>query len=242
MTDILTPPASDHVPQLVELLYERTPGAPTRYLRPVEPGAAYYDLSRVERAVDPVVVPEPGREADGHGQRLAELRTWEPLGPVYLLEQTLQTLRWSNSPEPATYHVGRVPEAAAYRFTGQEHEHTLSDLVQLLEQGPAAFRGYPVTTSGGELRLQFTPARPEEVSSESGEWASVSKWLCPGREQVREGVHYQRYDEVNEAGTPLGSCYIGQRAAEGEWLSESGGLESVGKWLRRPGVATGANF
>lgn len=234
MTDIQTPNAVEPpAPQLVELLFERAQ-VPPRYLRPVEEGAAYYDLSRVERAVDPVVEPMQ----DG-----AERRSWEPLGPVYLLAHTLQTLRWSNSPEPATYHVGRVPEAAAYRFRGREHEYTLSELVAHLAQEPAAFRGYPVAVAPGcAPRLQFTPALAGEVSSESAEWDSVRKWLRPGREDVRDGVHYQRYDEVAENGTPVGTSYIGQRTAEGEWLSESGTVASVGKWLKRPGVATGANF
>jgi hypothetical protein len=236
MTDIQTPTAGQAEPQLVELLFERTQ-VPLRYLRPVEAGAAYYDLSRVERAVDPTV------ESEEQLQEVAARRTWEPLGPVYLLEQTLQTLRWRNSPEPATYHVGRVPEAAAYRFQGHEHEYTLSELVAHLAQGQAAFRGYPVAVPpGSEPRLQFTPALDGEVSSESGDWQSVSKWLRPGREDVRDGVHYQRYDEVEADGTPVGISYIGQRTAEGEWLSESGTAESVGKWLKRPGVATGVNF
>lgn len=237
MTDTPTPAAAEPAaPQLVELLFERNQ-VPLRYLRPVEGGAAYYDLSRVERAVDPVVASE--EDAPG----ATEGRTWEPIGPVYLLEQTLQTLRWSYSSEPATYHVGRVPEAAAYRFAGVRGEYTLSELVHALEQGPVAFRGYPVAVPAGSApRLQFTPSLPGETSSESGEWDRVSKWLRAGRENVRDGVHYQRYEEVAEDGTPAGISYIGQRTAEGEWLSESGSVASVGKWLKRPGVASGANF
>ena len=222
--------------QLVELIFERTQ-VPHRYLRPVEVGAAYYDLSRVERAVDP--------EAQSEEELLnaAARRTWEPLGAVYLLEHTRQTLRWSNSQTPAAYHVGRVPEAAAYRIMGREHEYTFSELVEHLAQGPAAFRGYPIgAQQGSELRLQFTPPLPGEEKSESGEWESCSKWLRAGLEDVREGVHYQRYDEVSEDGTPVGTSYIGQRVAEGEWLSESGSISSISKWLIRPGVATGANF
>lgn len=237
MTDLLnTVPVPEPGPQLVELLYECGAGAPTRYLRPIETGTAYYDLSRVERAVDPAVESEEDLLAG------PERRTWETLGPVYLLAHTLQTLRWSSSPEPGTYHVGRVPDAAAYRFAGESAEYPFSILVELLEQGPAAFRGYPVPGSGGAHRLQFTPPAPGETGSESNEWASVGKWLSPGREQVRDEVHYQRYDEVNEAGAPLGHCFIGQLTAEGEWLSPAGGLENVARWLRRPGAATGAHF
>lgn len=235
MSNTPTPSSADHVPQLVELIFEAGQ-EPLRYLRPVEVGAAYYDLSRVERAVDPEV------ESLEEMQAAAERRTWEPLGPVYLLENTRQTLRWSNSGEPGTYHVGRVPEAAAYRFIGKAEEFPFDGLVYRLGDGPAAFRGYPVTSAGGEPRVQFTPAGPGEVNSESGDWQSVSKWLMPGREDVRGGVHYQRYVEVSADGTPVGLSYIGQRAAEGEWLSESGTVASVGKWLKREGAATGANF
>lgn len=237
MTDTPTPnAAAPSAPQLVELLFERTQ-VPLRYLRPVEGGAAYYDLSRVERAVDPVAADVEQMQA------AAERRTWEPLGPVYLLEQTLQTLRWASSPEPATYHVGRVPEAAAYRLQGVHGEFTLSELLVELAQGPVAFRGYPVAVPAGSApRLQFTPCLPGETSSESGDWESCAKWLRPGREDVRDGVHYQRYEEVAEDGTPAGVSYIGQRTAEGEWLSESGSVASVGKWLKREGAASGANF
>lgn len=236
MTDIHNLPAGEPAPQLVELLFERTQ-VPLRYLRPVEVGAAYYDLSRVERAVDPAVASEEDM------QSAAERRTWEPLGPVYLLEQTLQTLRWSNSPEPATYHVGRVPAAAAYRLQGVHGEFTLSELVRELEQGPVAFRGYPVAVPAGSApRLQFTPNRAGETSRESGEWENVRKWLRPGREDVRDGVHYQRYEEVSADGSPAGMSYIGQLMAEGEWLSESGSVAAVAKWLKQPGAVTGANF
>lgn len=237
MTDIpTTEPTAAAQHQLVELIFERTQ-VPHRYLRPVEVGAAYYDLARVERAVDPVA------ESEEELVSAAERRTWEPLGPVYLLEHTLQTLRWSTSPTPAAYHVGRVPEAAAYRFMGREHEYTLSELVAHLAEGPVAFRGYPVPAQpGSEPHLQFTPPLAGEKNSESGEWESCRKWLRPGREEVREGVHYQRYDEVSEDGTPVGISYIGQRVAEGEWLSESGTASSISKWLISPGVATGANF
>lgn len=222
---------------MVGLLFEQGQ-EPLRYLRPAEAGAAYYDLSGVERAVDPAV------QSEEQMQTVAERRTWEPLGAVYLLAHTRQTLRWSDSPVPASYHVGRVPEAAAYRFIGQEHEYTFTELVARLERGPAAFRGYPVAAGAGghEPRIQFTPAQPGEANSESGGWVQGSKWLRAGREDVRDGVHYQRYDEVQPDGIPVGRSYIGQRTAEGEWLSESGSAESVGKWLKRSGAASGVNF
>jgi len=226
MSDILPQAPIENEPQLVDLIYELAQTRP-RYLRPLEPGAAYYDLSGVERAVDP----EPETEQDL--LTASARRTWEPLGPVYLLEQTLQTLRWSNSPEPATYHVGRVPEAASYRFTGQEAEYTLEELVYQLRQGPAAFRGYPVT-GGAALRLQFTPPLPEETLSESAEWAGDRKWLLAGPETVRAGSHYQLYEEVSEHGAAGDTFYIGRRTGEGEWLSSysRSELAAQGEWTQ----------
>lgn len=220
MSDILTPPA-DTTPQLVELIYERGQ-VPQLFLRPIEEGAPYFDLSRVERLVEPIV--------PALGESTAAEREWEPLGPVYLLGGTLQTLRWSNSPEPATYHVGRVPEAASYRLMGEDHEYTLQELLDTLSQGPADFRGYPV---GQEHRLQFTPARTGEVSSESEEWEAVTKRLRSGESLVRSGTHYQLYEEVTEDGSATGTYFIGQLASEGEWFTEhtKTEVEEASSWV-----------
>lgn len=191
MTDILTTPLVAPTTQFVELIFERSV-VPPHYLRPVEQGAPYYDLSRVER----LMPADASLLADMPDATLP--REWEGLGPVYLLGGTLQTLRWSNSPVPAAYHVGRVPEATSYRFMGLEHEYTWNQLLDELMQRPADFRGYPVT-SGAEHRLQFTPALPEEIHSESRDWEATTKRLRTGAEALHEGSHYQLYEEVTDS-------------------------------------------
>ena len=106
-----------------------------------------------------------------------------------------------------------------------------------MEQGPAAFRGYPIMGSG-EHRLQFTPALAGEAGSESAEWESVGKWLRAGPEQLHEGVHYQLYEELPaggvavENGTSPGPFYLSQRAGEGEWLTPYSRIEmlATGGW------------
>lgn len=103
MSEILPQAPIENEPQLVDLIYELAQTRP-RYLRPLEPGAAYYDLSGVERAVD------PESETEQDLLTASARRTWEPLGPVYLLEQTLQTLRWSNPRSPPPTTSGACPK------------------------------------------------------------------------------------------------------------------------------------